>query len=117
MKEKEYNKFWLAFVNLKAKKGYLFNDLIDFDENQEKLNYIGAWASIIVKSDDIKSSIDIVYDGLAEMNFEPIFIDKIENIGSMIEYDEISDNVISETDWLIENDYVFMISDKFFPYE
>jgi len=55
---------------------------------------------------------------LDELNFEVIFIDKIENIGSLIEYKEISnDDVKSEADWLLKNNFVFKISDRLFPYK
>ena len=47
-----------------------------------------------------------------ELNFEVTFIDKIENIGSLIEHKEISNDVKSEADWLLKNNFVFKISDS-----
>ena len=118
MKENNYNNLWLAFVNLKAKKGFVFKDLIDFEDTEEKINYKGAWANIIIKSKNIKEALDIIPLGLDELNFEVIFIDKIENIGSLIEYKEISnDDVKSEADWLLKSNFVFKISDRLFPYK
>lgn len=35
MKENNYNNLWLAFVNLKAKKGFVFKNLIDFEDTEE----------------------------------------------------------------------------------
>lgn len=52
-----------------------------------------------------------------ELNFEVTFIDKIENIGSLIEHKEISNDVKSEADWLLKNNFVFKISDRLFPYK
>lgn len=117
MKNKKYSNFWLAFVNLKAKDGLVFTDLIDFDGLPDNINYKGAWANIIVKSESINEALDIVHLGLEELNFEVIFIDKIENIDSLIEYKEITDDVKNEVDWLSESEFVFKISDKLFPYK
>ena len=36
MKENNYNNLWLVFVNLKAKKGFIFKDLIDFEILKKK---------------------------------------------------------------------------------
>lgn len=117
MKNKRYSNFWLAFVNLKAKDGLVFTDLIDLDGSPESVNYKGAWVNIIIKSESINEALDIVPLGLGELDFEVIFIDKIENIGSLIEYNEITDDVKAEVDWLSESEFVFKISDKLFPYK
>lgn len=117
MRDSKYNNFWLAFVNLKAKEGFVFTDLIDFDDSSDKTDYKGAWANIIVKSKNINEALEIVPLGLDELNFEVVFIDKIENIGSLIEYKEITDDVRAEVDWLLKSDFVFKISDKLFPYK
>lgn len=117
MKSKKYSNFWLAFVNMKAKDGLVFTDLIDLDGLHDNINYNGAWANIIVKSESINEALDIVPLGLGELGFEVIFIDKIENIGSLIEYKEITDDVKDEVDWLSESEFVFKISDKLFPYK
>lgn len=117
MKRKKYSNFWLVFVNLKAKNGFVFNDLIDFDGRPDNIDYKGAWANIIVKSDNINNVLEIVPLGLHELGFEVIFIDKIENIGSLIEYKELNSDVKAEVDWLLKSKFVFMISDKIFPYK
>lgn len=117
MKKNKYNDFWLAFVNIKAKMGYEFNDLIDFDGQESCIVYKGAWANIIIRAISIEEVLEIITAGLNELNFEVIFIDRIENISSLIEYKEIDDSVISEVNWLMKSTYKFMISDKLFPYE
>lgn len=117
MKKNEYNNFWLAFVNLKAIDGFVFNDLIDFENLADNIDYNGAWANIIIKADIINEALEIIPLGLAELNFEIVFIDKIENIGSLIEHKEITDDVIAEVDWLAKSKYVFKISDRLFPYK
>jgi|SRR5690625_522048 len=116
MKKKKYSNFWLAFVNLKAKDGYVFSDLIDFDGSPDNIDYNGAWANIIVKTDNIKDALEIIPLGLEELDFEVVFIDKIENIGSLMEYKEVTDDVRAEVDWLSKSEFVFKISDKLFPY-
>lgn len=117
MKSKKYSNFWLVFVNLKAKEGFVFNDLIDFEGSSDNMNYKGAWANIIIKSKDINDAIEILPLGLGELEFEVVFIDKIENIGSLVEYKEITNDVITEVDWLSKSEFVFKISDKLFPYK
>jgi len=117
MKSNKYSNFWLVFANLKAKQGFVFNNLIDFGDSPDSVNYKGAWANIIIKSKNINDALEIVPLGLDELEFEIIFIDKIENIGSLIEYEEITDDVIKEVDWLSKSEFVFKISDKLFPYK
>jgi hypothetical protein len=115
--KKKYSNVWLAFVNIKAKESFNFIDLIDFGEKGVKVNYSGAWANILVKANNINEAIEIIPQGLNELNFEVVFIDKIENMESLIEYDEVNDEVKSEVSWLIKSNFVFKISDKLFPYE
>lgn len=117
MADVKYRNFWLVFVNLKAKEGFEFADLIDSEDSTSNINYVGAWANIIIKSENINDALELVLLGLGELSFEVVFIDKVENIGSLIEYEEISDNVRVEVDWLAESEFVFKISDKLFPYE
>jgi hypothetical protein len=45
-----------------------------------------------------------------------LFIDKIENMESLIEAEQVVKQVIGEADWLLNSNYTFMISDKLFPY-
>jgi hypothetical protein len=107
---------WMVFVNIKAKTGFDFRDLIDSYE-KNKNEFKGAWANLIVRAKTINEAIDIVPLGLSELNFDVGFIDKIENIGTLAENNEVKAEVLEECDWLLENGYVFKISDKLFPYE
>lgn len=110
-----YNKVWLAFVDMQAKEGKKLNDLIDIEsENSEK--YIGAWGNILIISDRINEVPEIIEGGLSELDIDVKFIDKIENVGSLIEYDEIDEDVVKEVNWLLSTKYIFKISDKIFPY-
>lgn len=115
MSIKKYKEVWLVFVNIKAIDNFKFSDLIDSEEINE--NYKGAWANIIVKAKNISDALEIIPQGLNELKFEVVFIDKVENIASLIEYEEINETVKSEVNWLIKSNYVFKISDKLFPYE
>jgi hypothetical protein len=117
MKSKDYTKFWLALVNLRAKAGFDFMDLIDFEDSPSRIKYKGAWANIIVKSKSIHEALEIIPLGLDELSFEVVFIDKIENISSLIKNKEISEEVKAEVDWLMKGDFVFRISDRLFPYK
>lgn len=117
MKRKKYSNVWLVFVNLKAKEEKVFTDLIDLEGQSDSVNYKGAWANIIIKSESINKALEIVPLGLNELDFEVVFIDKIENISSLVEYKEINKDLKAEVDWLLESEYVFKISDKLFPYK
>ena len=113
--DNKYKKVWLVFVQIEAQEDYLFNDLID-SEGSDKQQYVGAWANVLVRADDINMALELVPQGLDEKKFNVVFIDKIENVASLIEYKELDENVTHEVDWLLSTDYVFMISDKIFPY-
>jgi len=113
-----YKNVWLAFVQITAEDGFSFEDLVESDEEEtEKTDkYIGAWANILIKANTINEALEIVPQGLSEKNFIVLFIDKIENVESLIEYDELDLKIIEEINWLLSTEYVFMISDKIFPY-
>ncbi|MFD2162260.1 hypothetical protein ACFSJU_07635 [Paradesertivirga mongoliensis] len=116
MRKNKYEMIWLSFVNVKAKDGIEFNSLIDIEEPTDR-KYIGAWANILVKSESIPEAIDIISQGLSELRFELVFIDKIENFMSLVEAKEVDEMVIKEADWLLKSDFVFKISDRIFPYD
>lgn len=111
----KYNKIWLAFVDIQALDGKKFNDLIEI-ENETFEEYAGAWGNILIQCELINEVPSIVEAGLKELGMRVRFIDKIENIGSLIEYDEIDKDLIEEINWLLSSEYVFKISDKLFPY-
>ncbi|MGL4630044.1 MAG: hypothetical protein ACRCVT_02465 [Leadbetterella sp.] len=119
MKKKnyDYSKLWLVFVNIKAIGGFKFNDLIDSEHSKLNFTYQGAWANIILIGNDINTVLEILPKGLAELSFEVVFVDKIENIQSLFDNSELNEDVLLESNWLIESNYVFKISDKLFPYE
>lgn len=112
-----YERVWLAFVNIGAMNGYTFNDLIDAESANGDIQYTGAWANILLVADDINTALSILPKGLLELNFEIIFIDKIENLETPIENNEVNQELIEEANWLLESKFVFKISDRVFPYE
>ncbi|MNV08019.1 hypothetical protein D3C71_984740 [compost metagenome] len=59
---------------------------------------------------------DIIEKGLNEKGMTVLFIDKIENMESLIKAEQVVKQVIGEPDWLLNSNYIFMISDKLFPY-
>ena len=73
MSNKKYSKLWLMLVNIKAKDGFEFNDLIDHEGKPLEI-YAGAWANILLKSDTINNSLEIAQRGLVELNFEIVTI-------------------------------------------
>lgn len=111
-----YEKAWLAFVNIGAMDGYDFNDLIDHDHAVEDLPYVGAWANILIVADTINEVLDLLPKGLKELNFKVIFIDKIENLETPIENNEVNQDVIEEVNGLLASKFVFKISDRVFSY-
>ena len=116
MNDKKYSSIWLLLVQFEAQDGYRFNSLIEFEERSEEEEYDGAWANVLVKAKTINESIEIAQKGLTEINFKTVYIDKSENLGSLAENGEIDKSVLDEADWLLSTDFVFMISDRIFPY-
>lgn len=110
-----YTNVWLAFVDIEAKSGNEFNELIDIEGNQNH-QYIGAWGNILIISDRINDVADLIEAGLGELDLAVKFIDKIENVASLVEYEEIKEDVLTEVDWLLSSTYKFKISNKLFPY-
>jgi len=111
----KYRNVWLVFVQIKPEKDYSFEELVELNEKNEE-KYSGAWANLLVKADTINEAIEIVPEGLKEKGFDVIFIDKIENVQSLVEYNDIDVKVLKEVNWLLSTEYIFMISDKIFPY-
>ncbi len=112
----KYSDLWMVFVNIKAKAGYDFRDLVDMPKKNSN-KFEGAWANLLVRAKTINEAIDVVPLGLSELNFDVVFIDRVENIGTLAENNEVKAEVLEECDWLLESGYVFKISDKFFSYE
>lgn len=110
-----YLNIWLLLIDLTAQKGKKFNDLIELDEGDNE-EYLGAWANILIKADTFEKALQIAPLGLEELGFVIKEIDTTENLKLLIDESSVGDDVISEADWLIASDYIFMISDKIFPY-
>ncbi len=116
MKAGNYKNIWLIFVNIKAKPGFVFNDLVNAEGADLNNVFTGAWANVLVKAVTISEAIETIPGGLGELNFETVFIDKAENVMSLIEYKELNEGMIKEADWLLNSGFIFKISDKIFPY-
>ena len=86
----EFKQIWVASVDIEADSGYDFMNLIDCSDHHEVLpKYIGAWANVIIQSPTINEALDLLEIGLNEKNFRIKFIDKIENLYSLIEENNI----------------------------
>lgn len=108
--------FWLAFIQFEAEAGENFNELIELNENNFDLTYVGAWANVLVDSTSLKDALEIIKQGLHELKFQLIAIQKIENTTPLIKEDELKSSVIDEIELMQEHGYRFMISDSIFPY-
>ena len=111
----DYKKLWLTVVQIRACKGFVFNDLIDKTEDDDN-KYIGAWANVLVKANTITEVVNILNDGLKELQFEVEFIDKISNMASLVEENEVSQEIISDADSLFCSDYKYVFCDELWPY-
>lgn len=109
----EYRNIWLCSVQIVPAKGYKFNELVELDAEE---HYDGAWANVLVKSDDLHEVLDIIAQGLKQMNFVPVFIDKIENVQTLLEEDALGHKHGEDADYLLDSDNTFIISDELFPY-
>ena len=115
--KEKFKQMWVASVDIEAVSGYNFMDLIDCSDHHEVLpKYIGAWANVIIQSATINEALDLLEIGLNEKNFRIKFIDKIENMYSLIEENDINVDMIKEAEWLYSSKYSFVISDKLWPY-
>ena len=113
----KFIQMWVASVDIEADSGYNFMDLIDCSDHNEVLpKYIGAWANVIIQSATINEALDLLEIGLNEKNFRIKFIDKIENMYSLIEDDDVNEDIIKEAEWLYSSKYCFVISDRLWPY-
>ena len=116
MSTNKYDSMWLAFVRFEAEPGEDFNALIELDGNDSAPTYLGAWANVLVDSFNLKEAIDIIEEGLTELRFRLLFIQKIENIALLVEEDELKSGVTEELDSMHQHGYKFMISDRVFAY-
>lgn len=115
--KKIFKQLWVASVDIEAMPNYDFMELIDRSDCNEALpKYIGAWANVIIQAPTIKEALFLIEIGLNEKNFKIRFIDKIENLYSLVEDNEINIDMIKEAEWLYKSQYSFMISDKLWPY-
>jgi hypothetical protein len=112
----DYQHIWLCLAKIKAKSGLSFSDLVDNEDNTDTQALVGAWANILIKAETISLAIEILPMGLAELDFDVDFIDKIENVAYLIENNLLNDLVIAEIKWLMESNFVFKISDKIFGF-
>jgi hypothetical protein len=117
MRKSKYDELWLILVKFEAQENYRFNDLINAEDEDPKYEFKGAYANVIVKSRDIINAIEIVPKGLLELNFQVLQVQRVEQFRHLIEDRKVTQSVIEEADWLIKSKYVFMISDRIFPYK
>jgi len=110
-----YKNVWLGYLEIRATEGKRFNDLLDLEDTDSQ-EYIGAWGNILIISDRINEVPDIIEAGLNELGMTVVFIDKIENVNSLVEDEQLSEIVIEEANWLLASKYVFKICNKLFPY-
>ena len=71
---------------------------------------------MLVKANTISEVVNILNDGLKELQFEVEFIDKISNMASLVEENEVSQEIISDADSLIDSDYKYVFCDELWPY-
>lgn len=117
MNKNKYINIWLILVDIKAMKGYGLDDLTEKEEMKVSIKKLtAAWANILVKANNISEALQIIPLGLHEKGFEVLFIDKVENLKSLIENKELKDGLVEEADWLLKSKYVFKIFDPIYPH-
>ena len=114
--QKNESNIWIAFIHIKAEDGESFNDLIDMEDEESDLTYLGAWANVLVDCTNIKGVPEIIEQGLEELKFQLVFIQKIENTALPLEKNELKSGVVDEIAYMVQHGYKFMISDRIFPY-
>lgn len=115
MKNMSYKNVWIAFVNAGPLSGNVSSELI----GRKVLNdskHQGSWGNILIKSDLIDGVPNVVKKGLGELGMEVVFIDSIQNAGTLIEHKEVDLDVVEEIDSFIDSTILFKISDQIYPY-
>ncbi len=114
---------WIALVQIHPIKGNKLYQLIDINDVIDETNgevtlqsYVGAWANVIIKAPSIREGISIIELGLSEKKLEIDFIDKIENVESLIENDELLEEFKNDVKWLLESTFKFKICGRIFPF-
>ena len=107
MKNKEiFKQLWIASVDIEPAFGYDFLELIDLKEDKEvSPKYIGAWVNIIIQAVNINNTLMLLEMGLSEKKFEIKFVDKIENMYSLVENNELNVDIIKKAEWLYHSQY------------
>lgn len=105
--KKKYRQLWRASVYIEAEKGFVFNELIGADPDEP--DYIGASANIILHAENINKAAELIETGVAERDLRIKFIDRIENIYSLVRYDEIEEDLLKEAESLYSSKERFMI--------
>ena len=116
MQKNRYLNVWLAFVQLEAEPGENFDNLIDKEVPDANPTYIGAWANVLVDAIALKEVPDLIEQGLRELKFQPMLIQKVENTAMLVEEGELKESVVKEIAYMLQHGYKFMISDKIFSY-
>lgn len=114
--DERYKDIWMARVGIKAMRGHTMSDLVYWEEGQERIEYIGAIANVLLHADTIFQALEIIKPGFAEKYFEVDEIDMIENFQSIYDRDELDEEIVSEADELKASEFVFIISGKLFCY-
>ncbi|WP_313266390.1 hypothetical protein [Sphingobacterium sp.] len=57
-----YKNIWLALVEIEAKEGKIFHDLLDHEEGLKE-QYIGAWGNVLVNCKRINQVPHIIEKG------------------------------------------------------
>lgn len=114
---KRFKTLWIAHVDVEAAEGHDLYELLELEDSNNSLQeYIGAWIDVIVKADSIVEALDILEIGLEDMNYVIKFIDRIENMHSLIEHKNVDDGTVKDADMLLRNNGNFLIKDGVWTY-
>lgn len=101
MEDNKYQNIWIALVEIEAKNGYQFADLIDCERSQKFTKFKGAFPNIIIKSSSFFEAVDILPRGLKEKHFNLISVESFDNVKPLIENGAINEKIVAEIDWLL----------------
>lgn len=120
---RNYQEAWLALVKIIPKSGCTMKEITDnediIDKNEIYIpidDYVGAWANVIVKGETIETALELIPKAFAEKKFDVDFVDKIENIELLMEFEELNKSTQREINWLLDSNFKFKISGRIFPF-
>ena len=109
-------RLWTALVEIIPAGDDNLEDLIDLEGINDENEYLGAWANVMVESDDILTAHNIILQGLAEKRFKVIDFEYLDDYSHYKDVYETGVEFDEAEELLRNSSYRFCIIGKLFPF-